>query len=164
MTLFWLFQSVGYFWVINYPIHYQLFKTSKKLRTIHLISVVISLSLSTIPPVIISSTSCCRRTMLKAKLKTIAYKELGIFLKDDVLKSLTKSRCQSYWVIISTAGSIFSTLWNRHQNTITKALCHIAMSQNSSKKSRNKIRYNWGSLRCSEERPEALDLRAAIHH
>ena len=50
-----------------------------------------------------SSTSYCRRTMLRAKLKTIAYKELGIFLKDDVLKNLTKSRCQSYWVIIITS-------------------------------------------------------------
>ena len=54
ITLFWLFQSVGYFWVINYPIHYKSFKTSKKLKTIHLISVVISFSLPTIPLVIIS--------------------------------------------------------------------------------------------------------------
>ena len=86
-----------------------------------------------------SSTSCCRRTTLKAKMKTIAYKELGIFLKDDVLKNFTKSRCQSYWAIIITAGSIFSTLsaldrnpsalrWNR------SALCRrlSALCQNPS--------------------------------
>ena len=54
ITLFWLFQSVGYFWMVNYPIHYKSFKTSKKLRTIHLISVVISFSLPTIPLAIIS--------------------------------------------------------------------------------------------------------------
>ena len=51
MTFFWLFQTAVYFSVIMYPVHFRSFNTSGKLKTFHLVSVIVSLTLPAVPVV-----------------------------------------------------------------------------------------------------------------
>ena len=53
ISLFWLFQTAVYFWVVIYPVNFRSFKTSGKLRNIHLVSVIVSLSLPAVPVIAI---------------------------------------------------------------------------------------------------------------
>ena len=45
VTFFWLFQTAVYFWIIIFPVHFHSFNTSGKVKTFHLVSVILSLTL-----------------------------------------------------------------------------------------------------------------------
>ena len=53
LSLFWLFQTASYFWVVTYPIHFRSFNTSGKIKAIHVTAVIVSFTLPTIPAVAI---------------------------------------------------------------------------------------------------------------
>ena len=52
LSLFWLSQTVVYFWVVIYPINFRSFNTSGKLRAIHLASVITALTFPVVPVVV----------------------------------------------------------------------------------------------------------------
>ena len=55
VALFWLFQTALSFWVVTYPIHYRSFSSTGKLKIIHIISVISSLTLPIIPTAVMNS-------------------------------------------------------------------------------------------------------------
>ena len=53
ISLLWLFQTAVYFWVVIYPVNFRSFRTSGRLRIIHLVAVIISFTLPAVPVVAI---------------------------------------------------------------------------------------------------------------